>query len=188
MQQTLLVSAIALSIGGVNSVHAQTITITQMDFGGLYTVSGTLNSSGTGAIQSVDDFFGQSWNATQVSWFDTHTGTLSWSGGYTSGVSTFSYTFQLTGNQVAAGIFFDWNSSTAMPMLTIFDCPVSGGGICTGASLPLATGPFPGQEPGFYGTTADDFPISGVPVPAAAWLFSSGFIGLIGFVMRRRKA
>jgi len=36
-------------------------------------------------------------------------------------------------------------------------------------------------------TLVDTFTVSAVPVPAAAWLFGSGLIGLVGFA-RRKKA
>ena len=167
--------------------HAATITIDEWVFGGSYVASGTLNDAGTGQINSVDPFHFRPWTATQQTWFDTHSSTVTWAG--SSPIGAFSYTFHLTGNQVAAGTFWDWNTSTSTPILTIFDCPVSGGGACSGNSLPMATGPFPGLAPSFNGTTLDDFPVSGgspVPVPAAVWLFGSGLVGLVGVAKRKR--
>ena len=192
MQKTTLASAIALSLGISASAQAATITITQMDFGQLYAASGTLNDAGTGVMQSVDPFFYQPWTATQQNWFDTHGSAITWSGGTSTGaIDTFSYTFTLTGNQVAVGTFFDWSVNIGIPVLTIFDCPVSGGGACNGPSLPMAAGPFPGQQPTFNGITGDDFPVSGgtsvVPVPAAVWLFGSGLVGLVGVARRRKR-
>ncbi len=186
MKKTLLASAIALTLGNAVSAQAATISITQMDFGGIYAATGTLNSAGTGVMNSIDDFFYNPWTATQQTWFDTHSSTLTWSGSSTQGAYT--YTFNLTGNQVAAGTYFDWNNNNGIAVLTIFDCPVSGGGACTGASLPMANGPFSGSQPGFNGTTADDFPVSGVPVPAAVWLMGSGLLGLVGVARRRKVA
>ena len=191
MNKTLLASAIALSLGSAASAQAATITITGMNFNGTYAASGTVNSAGNGVMNSVDPFFGGPWTATQQNWFDTHTGTVTWSGDGSGGeIAAFTYTFALTGNQVAVGTFFDWSVNIGIPVLTIYDCPVSGGGACTGNSLGMAAGPFPGQMPVFTGTTADDFPVSGtpaVPVPAALWLMGSGLLGLVG-VARRRKA
>ena len=85
-------------------------------------------------------------------------------------------------------MFFDWNGNHNIPVFTVYNCPTTGGGACTGVSQPMQTAPFPGQSPGFNGTTADDFPVSGgaVPVPAAVWLFGSGLIGLVGFARRKK--
>ena len=188
MQKTLLASAMTLALGGAASVNAATITITQMDFSGLSAATGTVNDAATGQFSGV--FFGHNWVADQVAWFDTHSSTITTTVGdpaANGGV----YTFHLTGNQVAAATLFDWSTSLDIAVLTIFDCPVSGGGNCTGASLPMAGGPFAGSSPGFNGTTVDDFPSSGVapiPVPAAVWLFGSGLLGLVGVARRRRKA
>lgn len=187
MQKTVLASALSLALGGAaaTTATAATITITQMVFSGTYAATGTLNDSGNGSMGG--SFFNHPWTANQVEWFDTHTGTTTWdASGYANGGT---YTFGLTGNQVAAGTLFNWNGNTDIAVLTIFDCPVSGGGACNGNSLGMAGGPFPGSMPTFNGTTADDFPVSGgsaVPVPAAVWLFGSGLMGLVG-VARRRK-
>ena len=195
MQKTALASAIALSLGVSASAQAAQISITAMDFGGIYAATGTLNDAGTGVMNSVDPFFYQPWTATQKNWFDTHSSTLTWSGTTADGAfGDFTYTFHLAGNQVAAGTFFDWSGNNGIPVLTIFDCNTGGGAnanTCTGTSLPMATAPFPGQQPGFNGTTDTDFPVSGgtsvIPVPAAVWLFGSGLIGLVGVARRRRN-
>jgi hypothetical protein len=50
--------------------------------------------------------------------------------------------------------------------------------------IPMAAGgPFAGFNANFNATLTP----SAVPVPAAAWLFGSGFLGLIGVARRRRK-
>ena len=191
MQKTALASAIALSLGVSAAAQAATITITQMDFNGQYAAQGTMNDAGNGVMSSIDPFFFEPWTATQQNWFATHDSALSWSGTTATGaIGDFTYNFTLTGNQVAAGTFFDWSVNIGIPVLTIYDCPATGGGACTGASLPMAAGPFPGQQPGFNGTTADDFPVSGttpIPVPAAVWLFGSGLVGLVGVARRRKR-
>ncbi|MHC5118397.1 MAG: VPLPA-CTERM sorting domain-containing protein, partial [Planctomycetota bacterium] len=46
----------------------------------------------------------------------------------------------------------------------------------------MTSGPFPGITPAFYGTLTGQYV---VPVPAAAWLFGSGLMGLIGIAKRK---
>ena len=191
MKKTLLASAIALTIGVAGSVQAQTITINTMRFGGAFGASGTMNSNGDGRMQSTENFQSNPWVADQINWFDTHDSNITWSGTAADdgAIGDFSYNFTLTGNQVAAGTYFDWSTNLNIPVLTIYDCPVTGGGSCIGKSLGMAAGPFPDQRPRFDGTTADDFPVSGViPVPAAVWLMGSGLLGLVGVARRRKVA
>ena len=195
MKKTLIASAIALSIGSAASVQAQTITITEMKFGGPFGAAGTMNDAGNGSMTATENFNGFPWTADQQAWFDTHSSTITWAGTGTSANASnaygdFSYTFHLESNQVAAGTYFDWNGNNNIPVLTIYDCPVSGGGSCIGKSLGMQTAPFPGAKPRFDGSTADDFPISGgsVPVPAAVWLMGSGLLGLVGVARRRKVA
>ena len=49
----------------------------------------------------------------------------------------------------------------------------------------MTAGPFAGFSPFFSINTDYSAPI---PIPAAAWLFGSGLLGLVGVARRRRKA
>ncbi len=139
------------------------------------------------------NFNGFPWTADQQNWFDTHSSALTWSGTGTfsntnNAFGDFSYTFHLESNQVAVGTYWDWNGNNNVPILTIYDCPVTGGGACVGDSLPWVVF-IVGAEQEFNGVTLDDFPLSGtVPVPAAAWLMGSGLLGLVGIARRRKLA
>ena len=91
-------------------------------------------------------------------------------------------------NQVAVGIFWNWNTSHSdVPILAVFECS---SGTCTGQSEGaggytfdgMQVGPTAGFLPLFNGTGS----LSEVPVPAAAWLFGTGLLGLVG--VARRKA
>ena len=175
MKKTALAAAMALSMG-TGLAQAASITVTKLLFytksgksstglGGLNTtVSGTVNDAGTGSYNSgTTAFFGSHWTATQVAWFDTHSSTATWSG--TAGQGAFSYTFHLTGNQVAAGVIFDWGTTTGIPVLAAFDCP-AGAGACTPVDTDgdgwggtaMVTTPFAGQTATFFGTTPGYLP------------------------------
>jgi hypothetical protein len=51
----------------------------------------------------------------------------------------------------------------------------------------LDNGPFQGAYFNFDFTSLEVTSVSAVPVPAAAWLFGSGLVGLIGIVRRRKQ-
>jgi hypothetical protein len=48
----------------------------------------------------------------------------------------------------------------------------------------MNNGPFDGHTAAFQGTLTPQ--VSQVPIPAAAWLFGSGLLGLVG-IARRKK-
>jgi len=70
-----------------------------------------------------------------------------------------AFTGTATGTELAGTFAIDWTSA-------------------------ISGGPFDGQ----VGTYAATGTYSAVPVPAAAWLFGSGLVGLVGVARRRRKA
>lgn len=214
MNKSLIAASVLMAMGLATTAttsQALTITVTTMEFydangnpqffgGGLNTsVVGTLNDLATGSMNSgPTPFFGTPWTATQQMWIDGNDAGVSttqqnWSGSSPQGA--FNYDFWLTGNQVAAGIYFTWGAASGIAVLQVFDCPDGVGGACVGVdkdwahAVPgseMANGPFTGQHATFKGTTADVMPTI-VPVPAAVWLFGSGLLGLVG-VARRKKA
>jgi len=188
MKKILFASAMALA--ALSGAAQADITITQMDFGGTYAASGTLNAVGTGSMSSIDPFFGQHWTATQLTGFVTNT-SGSFMGAYGLGAYDFSEDIaNMTDSQIAVGLNWNWNTANGVPVLAIFNCVT---GICTGAATGEAgyvfggmqTGPFIGSNILLNGT--DSTYVSEVPVPAAIWLFGSGFLGLVG-VARSRKS
>ena len=188
MKKTLLATAIAVT--ALASVNAQAdIAITTMSFGADYAASGTFLTNGGGTASSIDPFYGNHWTSTQQTAVMDNTG--NWSGDLTGSTTTgsaggtfnFNQTIHaMTANQVAVGMFFEWNNTTEIAVLEIFDCAA---GVCTGNGVPMANGPFSGSIAIFSGTGTNDSVT--IPVPAAVWLMGSGLLGLVG-VARRRKA
>ena len=181
MKKTLVASAIALNLGTAGTASALTVSITQMDFNGLYGVSGQVSSAGTGSFSSLTPFFGQHWTATATTFFSA-TGPNTWAG--TAAVGAYSYNFSLTSSQVAWGTQFDWNTSSTIPVLNIMTCTsFVTGAYCLGTGTPMQTPPFAGQAPSFNGFVAN----VSVPIPAAGWLMGTGLIGLIVAGRCRKK-
>jgi len=172
MKKKLLAGAMALSMGVASNASAISIDITAMNFGSTSAASGVADSDNLGTTFN-GTFFGAAWTATTMAAFST-SGT--WAG--TSMQGAFSYNFTLSAGQVAFGAMFDWSTCCGIPVLAIFNADGS-----AGPGVPMQVGPFPGQAPSWQGIVAT----STVPIPAAAWLFASGLIGLVGFA-RRKKA
>jgi hypothetical protein len=194
MKKTLVASAVTLGLGVASNASALTVTVTQMNFNGTYSASGTINSNGTGSFSSLQPFFGQHWTADAIAFF-SGTGAHTWSdtvstpdaANNTTPIGTYNYTFSLAANQVAWGTLFDWNGNYDIPVLNIMACTgLSTGASCTGIGTPMQTPPFSGAAPNFTGTVANDS--AAVPIPAAAWLMGSGLVGLAGVARRRKKS
>ena len=91
------------------------------------------------------------------------------------------YTFTVPAGKLGGNIDFAWATSSGIDMFVVWgpdgmiSMDVDGDGI-PGARM--VDGPFPGESANF----------APVPVPAAAWLFGSGLLGLVGVARRRNKA
>lgn len=176
MRKTLIASSIALLLG--NSVSQADIMVTSMQISGTYAATGTLINTGGGQVSSVDLFFGHSWTLDQQTPFMDNTG--SWSGSSAQG--PFDYDAQIaamTDSQVAVGSYWNWNTANEIAHLDVYECAA---GVCTSMGAPHQNGPAVGTVLNFSGTGS----AAVVPVPAAAWLFGSGLLGLAGMARRRR--
>lgn len=143
MRKSALSSAIALSLAASDAVAApDPIVIENMLFGTVnYVSAGTLNSAGTGAMNSVAPFFYHTWMASQATGFMDTTGAFA--GSNAQGAWDYSADIAgMTSNQVAIGIFFDWNGSNGIALLEIFDCI---GDVCVGNGIAMQNGPFVGS-------------------------------------------
>ncbi|MDH5387719.1 MAG: VPLPA-CTERM sorting domain-containing protein [Gammaproteobacteria bacterium] len=170
MNKAILAGAMALTLGTAAApASALVINITGMNFPSLSAATGVVDTDTLGTTFG-GTFFSQPWTATTLT---SYASSSTWAG--TSSRGAFSYNFTLTAGQVAFGLAFDWSLSSPIPVLAIFNADGS-----AGPGVPMQTSPFPGQAPSWQGT------VSAVPVPAAAWLFGSGLIGLIGFVRRKK--
>ena len=186
MKKTLVASAVALSLGSTGAAQALTVTVTQMNFNGIHGATGSITSAGTGVFTSTGTFFGKPWTATATTFFSAGAGASTWAG--TAPAGAYSYAFSLTGNQVAWGTLFDWNNNPLIPVLNIMTCTgFTTGAACVGTGTPMQTPPFAGQAPAFTGVVTNSSATSPVPVPAAAWLFGSGLVGLAGVARRNKK-
>jgi len=188
MKKTIIASAITLA--ALSSAAQASITITNMNFGGNYAATGTINADGTGAFNSIDPFFGQPWTATVQTQVITNTNGVTFAADTILGAYDYAEDIaNMSASQVAVGTYFNWGSGNGVPVLAVFDCTA---GICTGAASGIAafggmqTGPFIGQLPLFDGAGFLTMP-SIVPVPTAIWLFSSGLIGLAGVARSRKR-
>ena len=201
LTKSILATIVLLSFGG--NTQALSIDVTTLyiydDTGAMIGapdtfVIGSVDTGNTGAFTSGTPFLGTPWFASQVMTNETTDSLQNWSGSTSSG--TFSYDYTLSAGQIAAGIYMDWSVNEDIAILAVFDCGVGTVGtaclsVHTEGPAPLGTvmknGPLYSASSGDYFTFAFEGSVSAVPVPAAVWLFGSGFLGLVG-VARRKKA
>lgn len=194
MKKSLIASAVALGLGTAGAAQALTVGVTTMNFNGAYGATGSVSSNGTGSFTSTGTFFGQPWTADAVSFYSgvgAHTFTAVGSDALNNSIAigNATYNFSLTASQVAWGTYFDWNGNYDIPVLAIMTCTsFSTGGVCTGTGTPMQTPPFAGAAPAFDGIVSSSSATTPqIPIPAAAWLFGSGLVGMAGVARRNKK-
>lgn len=116
------------------------------------------------------------------------------------GSVTSSYNYSLTNTgQFAVHMFFDWSTNFDIPVLDVFQV-VSGNLNTSSATIvsvdsdndgapghAMLSNPYPGQTMALSGTMVS-VQSPAVPVPATAWLFGSGLLGLIGLTRRKKSS
>ena len=193
--------------GGGGHNTTVTGTISGPPAAGSFTDGGTLFFGDPWVASAV--FYGDTHSST-LTWATSNPGggtVMIPSAGTFPTFNSATYEFHLSGYQVAFGLLFSWSGNNNIPVLAVFDCgPGTAGSACTpvdvgdgatpstGDGTPgtaMQAGPFAGQSAVFNGTLLDTVAFSGtsaVPIPAAAWLFGSGLLGLAGVARRRTKA
>jgi hypothetical protein len=148
------------------------------------------NFASTSAVSfGANTFNGAPWTVHDVKFLGA--------GSYSNLLSVASYDMTVGANQLGATMLFDWGLGTGtvptrnmrvIALWNIDDVSMPGyrklipvdadGDTWLGAAM---VDTFTGQSPVFSIVTT-------VPVPAAAWLFGSGLLGLVGVARRRNKA
>jgi hypothetical protein len=161
------------TLGGGNGESGMlnaTVGLTQMGFHMLFDWAGNLN---------IDVFVVASFN----SMYGSGVGTTVAGSPCTASASTPVKNCLWTGKGWAGGNKANAPADNQTWMLATVDG--DGDGIM---GIPMAAGgPFGGFNAGFNATMAPAL-TSPVPVPAAAWLFGSGLLGLVGIARRRKMA
>jgi hypothetical protein len=187
MKKTLLSSALALATIISTNSNAS-ISITNMEFNGTsYTATGEINDDGTmGTLESVEDFFTVPWTATQETAVITNSNGITWesagSWDYSADIAN------MTDDQVAVGVLWNWNNNNGAAVLAVFDC--TSNTACIGQTIGADGNEFGGIQNGAIVGPLVSFSgngtLSTVPIPSAIWLLSSGLLGLVS-VARRNK-
>ena len=198
MKKTLIASAIALTALSSSQANAS-MAVTVLNFDVQQNVAeGAITDSGAwGAFNSVEPFLGIPWTATQESNVITNNNGETFAGeSPTQGFYDHAADIALMRDeQVAVGVYFNWNGNNNIPLLAVFDC-VTTPGICVGQTTGqsgvffggMQTPPMAGQLITFDGTGSLEYVvIDPVPVPAAIWLFGSGLLGLVGVARSRKR-
>ena len=167
----LSISTASAGVVGLKGLGEGTFSFSLLDPTGAY-VGGSSDEywafdfdSGYAYIENTQPFYGSIWTVHDVTFVDNLDGTY-------------------TGDML-----FDWGGTYNIPVTIDWDINLSqvttldgGDGIL---GNPMTSGPFPGWNVVLDGTLAGQYV---VPIPAAAWLFGSGLLGLVGMARRKKAA
>ena len=191
MKKTVLAAAMTMAMGTGVSMAAPTAVTGTFNMrspggnliGSFPDVTGTFDSiAGTWAVASPSPFFGVNWTA--------HDGVLLAPGHYTiPTIEGGTYTsFTVPAGQTGGHILFDYGPTLNIDVLVVWDAAGTAtdpdGDTIPGT--PMLDGAFPGWNAAFDLNPAPQ--LAAIPIPAAAWLFGSGLVGLAGIARRKKKA
>lgn len=194
------------AIGGTNDVSGSwngTVFTSCSEAGVQCNFSGgsstTADNNSNMSLSSPTTFFGGNWTAHGVQVFGQGTYTFTETNGAT-------HTMTVGAGQVGAHMLFNWGANSDIGVIDVFNvngnytAPFWSGanttsdswsgtnnhiwGLASTGGSGMVNGAFIGYMANFNVYNGSN--VAPVPIPAAAWLFGSGLIGLVG-VSRRRK-
>jgi hypothetical protein len=100
-----------------------------------------------------------------------------------------AYDMTVGAGQIGAAMTFAWGSSISIRVISLWNVVDDNAGIRKLIPQDIDGDGVPGTKMvDIFVGTSPVFTINAVPVPAAAWLFGSGLLGLVGVARRRNKA
>jgi hypothetical protein len=191
MVAVLSTSAQADTVGTIVSASSTLCMLTKLgNPGGCAdsNLSGTINYT-TGVIAfGANMFIDTPWTV--------HDSAFLAPGAYTDVLGVASYDFTVGANQIGASMLFDWGDGTVagtnrnMRVVSLWNVDDSTPGFRKLTPVDADGDTFPGAK--MVDVFVDQAPVftitTTIPVPAAAWLFGSGLLGLVGVARRRNKA
>jgi hypothetical protein len=194
-------SSDGIGIGAGNAFGGGASNLTVSWDGSVYNASGDYGLAANMTITNAEAFFGHVWTASNVQVFAP--------GSYTMGGNTAT----VGAGELMAHMHFSWNTATGINVFQLWktdaaacfgDCTTQ---LWTGGANPggntfgttfawssidtvMPDGPFAGSNANFniQGSAVNLPAPAVVPIPAAAWLFGSGLMGLAAVARRKKKA
>lgn len=179
------------SVNASASISVTTFTLSGGTDSVTNTAGGMVYDDGNmGSLYSVDDLYTSPWTATQETAVITNSNGVTWKDDVNGYWDYSADIANMTDNQVAVGLLWNWNGNNGAAVLAVFDC--TSGTECIGQTTGADGNAFGGIQNGavvgpiisFDGTGT----LTAVPLPATFWLMGAGLMGLVSIANRRRLA